>query len=131
MPDLVGAGTDGRQPLPVRGVPLLLAGPDADLPGLAEVPHARRSAYGTYQGPLTVEELGRLLYHSAAVTGEKTMDGAEAPLRVRPHPSGGSRYPLRLLAYCHDVQGVPRGLYLHDPEEHALLPLDAATSPAS
>ncbi|MFD2764833.1 SagB family peptide dehydrogenase [Micromonospora eburnea] len=127
MPDLVGAGTEGRQPLPTRGTPLPLARPDAppsDLPGLAEALLARRSAYGTYEGPLSADELGRLLFYSAAVTGEKTMPGAEAPLSVRPHPSGGSRYPIRLLLYCHDVQGVPRGLYLHDAEAHALLPLD-------
>ncbi|NES15064.1 MULTISPECIES: SagB family peptide dehydrogenase [unclassified Micromonospora] len=125
MPDLVGAGFEGRQPLPVRGTPLPLGGRDADLPGLAEVLLARRSAYGTYAGPLTADDLGRLLYHTAAVTGEKTMDGADAPLRVRPHPSGGNRYPVRLLAYCHDVAGVPRGLHLYDPDAHALLPLDA------
>ncbi|MFJ8577829.1 SagB family peptide dehydrogenase [Micromonospora sp. NPDC093277] len=127
MPDLVGAGTEGRQPLPARGAPLPLARPDAppsDLPGLAETLLARRSAYGTYEGPLTVDELGQLLFYAAAVTGEKSMPGAEAPLRVRPHPSGGSRYPVRLMLYCHDVQGVPRGLYLHDADAHALLPLD-------
>jgi thiopeptide-type bacteriocin biosynthesis protein len=122
-PDLVGATAEGRQDLgPSLGtVPLPRpAGPHPSAPSLEEVLLARRSAYGRYHGPLTLDELGALLYYAAAETAEKTMPGADAALRVRTYPSGGGRYPLRLLVYCHAVDGVARGLYLYDPVAHAL-----------
>ncbi|MFD0430962.1 SagB family peptide dehydrogenase [Streptomyces zhihengii] len=48
------------------------------------------------------------------------MPGADASYPVRPYPSGGTRYPLRVLLHCHDVEGLGRGTYLYDPEGHAL-----------
>lgn len=122
-PDLAGATEEGRQELgpPLTTVPLPRpAGPHPSRPPLEEVLLARRSAYGRYRGPFTLDELGTLLYYAAAETAEKTMPGTDVTFGVRTYPSGGSRYPLRLLVYCHDVDDVPRGLYLYDPVNHAL-----------
>jgi SagB-type dehydrogenase family enzyme len=122
-PDLAGATAEGRQELgpPLTTVPLPRpAGPHPSAPPLEQVLLARRSAYGRYRGPFTLDELGTLLYYSAAETAEKTMPGTDAGFGVRTYPSGGSRYPLRLLLYCHDVGDVPRGLYFYDPAAHAL-----------
>ncbi|GHA44228.1 hypothetical protein GCM10010329_78790 [Streptomyces spiroverticillatus] len=122
-PDMPGARDVGRQELgPVlarieleRHVP---SGPDV-LP-FEQVLLERRSAYGYYGGPVTLGELGTLLHHAAGVTAQKTMPGADEAYPVRPYPSGGTRYPLRVLLYCHDVAGLPRGTYLYDPQGHAL-----------
>ncbi|WP_078843437.1 SagB family peptide dehydrogenase [Streptomyces albus] len=121
-PDMPGATAEGRQELPpaLARVELERPAPAPDAPAFEEVLLARRSAYGYYGGPLSLGELGALLYYSAGVTARKTMPGADSSYPVRPYPSGGTRYPLRTLLYCHDVGGLARGTYLYDPECHAL-----------
>lgn len=122
VPDMAAGSAGGRQDVGTPQEVVRLpepAAPDAAAP-LEEVLLARRSAYGRYRGPFTSAELGTLLYYSAAETAGKTMAGAESAQRVRTYPSGGTRYPLRLLAYCHDVEGLRRGMYLYDPAAHAL-----------
>ncbi|WP_425586734.1 SagB family peptide dehydrogenase [Streptomyces rameus] len=120
-PDLVQAETGGRHPLgPVlETVPLPEPQAPPAGPALPEVLLARRSGYGSYRGPLTLAELSTLLHHSAAVTAVKQMS-PELSYRVRPYPSGGTRYPLQLVLYCHDVTGLPRGTYRYEPDGHAL-----------
>ncbi|MGS2642869.1 thiopeptide-type bacteriocin biosynthesis protein [Streptosporangium sp. LJ11] len=123
VPDITAKVSTGRQDMGTPEEVVRLpepSAPDGPARGFEEVLLARRSAYGRYRGPLTVAELSTLLYFSAAETADKTLPGAESSYRVRPYPSGGTRYPLRLLAYCHDVEGLPRGTYLYDPAEHAL-----------
>ncbi|OEJ27983.1 hypothetical protein AR457_29440 [Streptomyces agglomeratus] len=127
-PDMPGATCEGRQELPPVLARVELARPQApgpDAPRFEEVLLARRSAYGYYGGPVTLDELSTLLYFSAGVTAEKTMPGADVSYPVRPYPSGGTRYPLRTLLYCHDVAGLARGTYLYDPAGHALDQLSA------
>ncbi|MGW3498372.1 SagB family peptide dehydrogenase [Streptomyces sp. NPDC001020] len=121
-PDMVGATAEGRQelPPPLARIPLEPpAVPDGAM-AFEDVLLARRSAYGTYTGPFTLGDLSTLLHFSAGVTAHKTMPGAVSSYPVRPYPSGGTRYPLRVLLYCHDVEGLAPGTYLHDPEAHAL-----------
>lgn len=127
-PDMAGATPAGRQELPPALERVELRRPPAPgpaAPPFEEVMLARRSAYGYYGGPVTLDELSALLYFSAGVTAEKTMPGAEVSYPVRPYPSGGTRYPLRTLLYCHDVAGLARGTYLYDPVGHALDQLSA------
>ncbi|WP_306323269.1 MULTISPECIES: SagB family peptide dehydrogenase [unclassified Streptomyces] len=124
-PDHAQAETRGRHPFaPVlESVPL--PEPQAP-PGAAALPDvllARRSRYGTYRGPLNLTELSTLLHHSAAVTAVKRMS-EDLAYRVRPYPSAGTRYPLQLVLYCHDIVGLERGTYRYEPEEHALELLD-------
>ncbi|WP_181446499.1 SagB family peptide dehydrogenase [Streptomyces sp. NTH33] len=121
-PDMPGATAEGRQELPPPLARVALERPAAPAGALPfeEVLLARRSAYGTYRGPFTLGDLSALLYFSAGVTAHKTMPGADSSYPVRPYPSGGTRYPLRILLYCHDVEGLERGAYLYDPEGHAL-----------
>ncbi|MFD7288594.1 thiopeptide-type bacteriocin biosynthesis protein [Streptomyces sp. NPDC059863] len=122
-PDMAGATAEGRQELPPVLARVELGRPSVpgpDVPRFEEVLLARRSAYGSYGGPVTLGQLSALLYYSAGVTARKTMPGADSSYPVRPYPSGGTRYPLRILLYCHAVDGLARGTYLYDPEGHAL-----------
>ncbi|TXS51913.1 SagB family peptide dehydrogenase [Streptomyces sp. t39] len=121
-PDMPGATAEGRQELPAPLARIALERPavPGGAPPFEEVLLARRSAYGTYRGPFTLGDLGALLHFSAGVTAHKTMPGADASYPVRPYPSGGTRYPLRVLLYCHDVEGLERGTYLYDAAGHAL-----------
>jgi thiopeptide-type bacteriocin biosynthesis protein len=116
------AGTEGRQWFwpPSQTVALAVPSPGAAGPPLPEVLLARRSAYGRYTGPVGLDELATLLYYAASSTGESTVPGTELTYRVRTYPSGGARYPVRLLLYCHDVTGLTRGTYLYDAEQHTL-----------
>ncbi|MGA5704447.1 SagB family peptide dehydrogenase [Peterkaempfera bronchialis] len=121
-PDLVHASTAGRwQSGPPEATVALPAPepPGPSGPRFEDVLLARRSSYGRYGGPVTLTELSTLLHYSAAVTTEKEMS-PELTYRVRPYPSGGTRYPLHLVLYCHDIEGLPRGTYLYDPDGHAL-----------
>ncbi|MFC8449565.1 SagB family peptide dehydrogenase [Kitasatospora sp. NPDC057223] len=121
-PDLVQSETAGRWQ-PVRGQDVVAlpqpVAPGPQAPAFADVLLARRSGYGSYRGPVTLAELSTLLHYSAAVTTEKRM-GPGLSYAVRPYPSGGTRYPLQLLLYCHDVTGLARGTYRYDPHAHAL-----------
>lgn len=122
-PDMAGATAEGRQELPPVIGRIEMERPAEPAPGapaFEDVLLARRSAYGYYGGPVALGELSALLYFSAGVTARKTMPGADSSYPVRPYPSGGTRYPLRVLLYCHDVDGLARGTYLYDPEGHAL-----------
>ncbi|WP_326553898.1 SagB/ThcOx family dehydrogenase [Micromonospora sp. NBC_01813] len=113
----------GRALLPLSGRTVPLPRPDpsgVDGPSLPEVLLRRRSRHGRYVGSFSLDALGGLLFFSAAVTGSVPLPGGQPAKLVRSHPSGGGRYPIRLLLYCHQVAGVPRGLYLYDPDRHAL-----------
>ncbi|SHM12053.1 SagB family peptide dehydrogenase [Actinacidiphila paucisporea] len=117
----------GRQDLRPTGRTVTLPAPGARTggPGLAEVLLARRSTHGRYQGTFSLDELSTLLHYSAGTASDKRLPGTSTTYRVRTYPSGGANYPIRLVMYCHAVEGVERGTYLYDPEAHALELLSA------
>lgn len=123
MPDQSLGQLQGREEFwrPLRTVELIRpAGVDEQAARFEDVLVARRSTHGSYHGPLTLDELSKLLYYAAGVTADKALPGSGASYPVRTHPSGGGRYPVRLLLYCHDVDGLERGTYLYDPQAHAV-----------
>lgn len=123
MPDQSLAADQGRVDLgPVLKRIALppAAGPDAHAQPLEDVLVARRSTHGRYGGVITLDELSALLYYSAGVTAVKALPGSSSGYPVRPHPSGGARYPIRLLMYCHAVEDLERGTYLYDPQTHSV-----------
>jgi SagB-type dehydrogenase family enzyme len=76
--------------------------------------------------PITLVELGRFLGRAARVrskwTGGAGTEGAasEESYALRPYPSGGAAYELELYLTVADCDGLARGFYHYDADQHAL-----------
>lgn len=111
-------GTTAREHPAPGGAPLTLPVPDLDLvlardPRLTTVLEARRSVRPDGGLPLSLAQLGELLYRSARAR----------PTAGRPYPSAGSVYPLELYVTVAGSAELPRGAYHYDPSGHTLFPL--------
>jgi SagB-type dehydrogenase family enzyme len=79
---------------------------------LEEAVEARRSVRDYATGPLSSEELSRLLHAAQGIT---------APWwGFRAAPSAGALYPIELYAVVHDVAGLEPGIYHYAVQEHGL-----------
>ncbi len=78
---------------------------------------ARRSVRAYARRPLTLAEVGQLLWAAQGITG---------PDGKRTAPSAHHLYPLELALVAQDVEGLPRGAYRYLPARHALEPLAPA-----
>ncbi len=92
-------------------------------PPMTAVLEGRRSMrqYGTE--PLTLRQLGELLFRVARIRSlGSAPDVAEygAGSSSRPYPSIGSTYALELYLTVGDCEGLECGTYHYDPVEHAL-----------
>lgn len=108
---------------PVRlPAPDLTARRDSD-PSLAAVMEDRVStrAFDDAQ-PMTVEQLGELLYRSARSRGNDARSAA------RPYPSRGDAYEIELYPVVCGVAGLAPGMYHYDSFEHELRPVAPADS---
>ena len=74
----------------------------------------RRSTRTYAPEPLTLDELSRLLFLAAGISGE-----AWGSAR-RTAPSSGALYPFELYPVVHHVAGLERGVYHYAYREHAL-----------
>jgi SagB-type dehydrogenase family enzyme len=132
----VGAAFAGRRPTAPGPVAKLASGgprhllPRADVanivaddPPLAAVMEARRSVRRYGQSPMTVRQLGELLYRVARIRS-LAPPGADGPDQlasgIRPYPSLGSSYALELYLVVHECAGLAPGAYHYAPLEHAL-----------
>ncbi len=77
----------------------------------------RRSIRSFSKQPLTLADVGQLLWAGQGVTG---------PDGKRTAPSARHLYPLELAVVAEDVEGLPRGAYRYVPARHALEPLAPA-----
>ncbi len=75
---------------------------------------ARRSIRDYGDEPLTLEEVGQLLWAA---------QGLNDPRGYRTAPSAGALYPLELYLVAGNVAGLAPGVYHYDPRAHALTPL--------
>jgi SagB-type dehydrogenase family enzyme len=81
---------------------------------------ARRRSVRTYADrPMSLDELGRLLYLTDGITA-----GLHGNAR-RAAPSSGALYPIELYPLVHRVDGLEPGVYHYDPRAHALEQLRA------
>lgn len=72
---------------------------------------ARRSTRDFTRGPLTLEQIGQLLWAAQGITHG---DG------LRTAPSAGALYPLELYMAVSRVEGLERGVYHYAPGSHSL-----------
>ncbi|HVX77615.1 MAG TPA: SagB family peptide dehydrogenase [Bradyrhizobium sp.] len=83
------------------------------------------------QRPITLTELARFLGGTARVLSKWQSpldfgDGEEGPLidyTTRPYPSGGSSYELEVYLAVANCDGLARGFYHYDADQHALTPI--------
>ncbi len=71
----------------------------------------RRSVRGYKDAPLTLAELGQLLWAAQGITD---------PAGFRTAPSAGALYPLEVYAVVSRVEGLAPGIYKYRPADHAL-----------
>jgi SagB-type dehydrogenase family enzyme len=83
-------------------------------PSFEEVLAQRRSVRRYAEAPLTLAQLGQLLFAAQGATP----DEKGRPLRTT--PSAGGTYPLEVLVFARDVTDLPAGLYRHLPDVHGL-----------
>ncbi|MFO7032058.1 thiazoline oxidase [Limnospira fusiformis CCALA 023] len=90
--------------------------------------------------PITVEQLGELLYRTARVKEIYTQDAEQTEMikaeygedfewgeiSRRPYPCGGAMYELEIYLAVRRCAGVKPGLYHYDPLNHQLAQIDAA-----
>lgn len=69
--------------------------------------------------PLTLEELGYFLFFSARI--KKEHPDALGAFSFRPSPSGGALHALELYPLVTACEGLERGLYHYNPQEHYLV----------
>jgi SagB-type dehydrogenase family enzyme len=84
-----------------------------------EVVINRRSVRDFTGDAMSLETLAKILFLGDGVV--KTMhfsDGANWPVRTA--PSGGGLFPIEMHAVVMNVKGLSQGLYIYNPEEHAL-----------
>ena len=106
-------------------------------PPLVIALEGRRSIRRYGSDPVTVSELGDLLYRTARVRSLITLPAASQPapwpdepagrdprLSDRPYPGGGACYELELYITAGTCAGLPSGIYHYDPVGHRLEPVN-------
>jgi SagB-type dehydrogenase family enzyme len=75
---------------------------------------ARRSVRNYRPAPLTIADIGQLLWAAQGITG---------PEGKRAAPSAGALYPLETYLVAGQVEGLVPGVYRFSPRKHELLPV--------
>lgn len=113
---------------PAAGRAVVLPGPNPeDRSGVGQplvgVIERSRSSRHFSVDPMTIDELGTLLYRTARVrslVGEPTEPSAGSVTSDRPYSSTGRSYELEIYATVDRCQQMPRGVYHYDPLGHRL-----------
>ena len=101
---------------------------DAPEPGFFSVLEQRRSHRRPGRQPLTLQQLGRLLWASLRIREVVPANPGEAhsyELASRPVACGGGMQEIDTYLVIQRCDGVASGVYRYDPQEHQLLRLDA------
>lgn len=101
------------------GLPTSLPAPSPLPMRLDDVLAARRSVRTYGAGPITLDVLSCLLYHSARVI-EVVDDEHLGEQALHPYPTGGARSELEVYVVANDVEGVERGAHWYDARRHEL-----------
>lgn len=95
-----------------------------DIP-LAHVLEERRSIRNYHKTPITIQQLGELLYRSARV--KNLINSELGEYSNRPYPAGGGLYELELYPVINTCEGIDSGLYHYNPLAHQLCQLSERT----
>lgn len=79
--------------------------------GLKQLLHQRRSVRAFTPSPLTLADLGQLLWAAQGITGRGGLRSA---------PSAGALYPLELYVAAGRVVGLAPDVYRYDPKDRSL-----------
>lgn len=100
---------------------------------LGTVLRSRRSVREMRGGTMPLQSLSTLLFFGDGVTGDfvlASMDtdvlpeatlGSSYISKLRTAPSGGGLYPIYLYLVVQNVKGIPDGMYVYLPLNHALM----------
>jgi SagB-type dehydrogenase family enzyme len=97
------------EPLKIR-----LPAPEPQTGTLGQVVHSRRSVRDFASRPLALSQVSELLHTACGVTARASGHG------LRAAPSAGALYPLDTYLVVNRVKDLEPGIYLYDPEPHAL-----------
>lgn len=86
--------------------------------GIVELLARRASVREQSASPITIRELGELLYHACRVI--EVVPGALGPVTSRPYPSGGANYELEVYPVVDRCLGLAPGFYRYDAQAHRL-----------
>ena len=123
--DLTGQGqgieppkTDYYHNVIADAIPL----PEPDFSALAsksftECAESRKSLRKYRQDALSQNELSFLLWETAKIKKQKKQWSR------RPVPSAGGRHCIKTYLYIDRVEGIDKGIYVYQPENHELLPV--------
>ncbi|HEX3531066.1 MAG TPA: SagB family peptide dehydrogenase [Thermoanaerobaculia bacterium] len=89
-----------------------------DDPPFTRVLEERRSRREPGERPVTVRELGELLFRSGRV--RKVIPAAMHEVSDRVYPGGGAVYELEIYPVVRSCAGLAPGLYRYDPGDHRL-----------
>jgi SagB-type dehydrogenase family enzyme len=112
----------------------LSAAPSETISSVAKLLRERHSTRSfDDRQPITLAELSRLLDSTARVRSKwrGRIDlgdaGPDVAYAARPYPSGGSAYELELYLAVGNCEGLVRGFYHYDADQHALVPIGVRT----
>jgi SagB-type dehydrogenase family enzyme len=79
-----------------------------------EAIYLRRSVRKYKDLPLSIEQVGQLLWSAGGVT----IDGVTGPTRA--YPSAGALYPIKIYSVVNNVIGLEKGVYFYIYDRHEL-----------
>ena len=108
---------EAEEPLPsLSPNSIALPEPRVDSDTSVEAALSRRRSVREYSdAPLTLSEVGQLLWAAQGITGDN--------LRYRAAPSAGALYPLELYVAAGNVEDLAPGVYRYRPQSQALVPV--------
>jgi SagB-type dehydrogenase family enzyme len=99
-----------------------------DDPPFTRVLEERRSRRSPGERPITVRELGELLFRSSRV--RRVMPDATYEVSDRVYPGAGAAHALEIYPVVRSCEGLAPGLYRYDPGNHRLERLSGMSSEA-
>lgn len=99
-----------------------------DLPFTRVLEQRRSVRQYDEDNPITLKQLGELLYRCARV--KEISETELVQLSCRPYPGGGAIYELELYPVVRRCEGLNSGIYQYHPLDHVLCPISQWTPEA-